>query len=110
MNVLPKPVNKRFFFFSFDFWMSKGGVDRFNLVMNYFTKAWESMYVTIRLFKVNETIDLCMAQQLQSLLEKYGLINHVFVFVKDKGVNLVSMVATLCSIVNCELLNLPWVT
>jgi hypothetical protein len=23
---------------------------------------------------------------------------------------LVSMVATLCSIVNCELLNLPWVT
>jgi hypothetical protein len=89
--------------------MSKDSVDTFGLVMNYFTKAWESMYVTIRLFEINETIDLCMAQQLQSLLEKFGLIQHVFVFVKDIGGKLVSMVATLCSIANCELLNLPWV-
>jgi hypothetical protein len=83
--------------------MSKGGVDTFSLVMNYFTKAWECMYVTKRLFKVNETTDLCMAQQLQSLFDQIGAIHHVFVFVKDEVGNLVSMVATLCSIVNCEL-------
>lgn len=84
--------------------MSKGSVDTFGLVMNYFTKAWESMYVTIRLFEINETTDLYMAQQFQLLLENFGLIHHVFVFVKDEGGNLVSMVATLCSFVNCELL------
>jgi hypothetical protein len=49
------------YFVSFDLWMCKGGVDTFGLILNYFTKAWESMYVTIKLFKVNDTIDLCMA-------------------------------------------------
>jgi hypothetical protein len=85
--------------------MSRGGVDTFDFVI----KAWRLMYVTKRLFEINETTDLYMAWQLQSLLENFGLIHHVLIFVKGEGGNLVSMVATLCSVVNCELLNLPWV-
>ncbi len=86
MHVLPKLVNIRTIFVSFDFWMSRGGVDTFSLVLNYFTQAWESMFFTIRIFEVNETTNLCMAQQLRSLLENFGLIHHALVFVKDKGV------------------------
>ncbi len=39
---------------SFDLWMFRRGVDKFALVINYLTKAWE----------VNGTTSLCMAQQL----------------------------------------------
>jgi hypothetical protein len=60
---------------SFDMWMSKGGIDTFILFINYLTKAQEPMHTTIGLFEVNETICLCMARQLQSLLEKIGLIH-----------------------------------
>jgi hypothetical protein len=46
MHVLPKFVNIRTIFVSFDFRMSKGGVDTFGLVMKYLIQAWESIYVT----------------------------------------------------------------
>jgi hypothetical protein len=59
------------------------------------------------LFEVDETTGSCMAQQLQSLFEKFSLIHWVFAFVKDEGNNLASMVTKLRSIVDYELLNLP---
>jgi len=52
------------------------------------------------LFEVQETL------QLQGLLEKFGLIHHVFAFVKDEGRNLGSMAMTLQSIVNYKPLNI----
>lgn len=64
MHVLPKLVNIKTIFVSFDLWMSRGGVDTFSLVMNYFIKTWAFMYVTIRLSKVNEITNLCMVQQI----------------------------------------------
>jgi hypothetical protein len=36
------------------------------------------------------------------------LIHYVIVFVKNEGKNLTTMVTTLCSIVDCEPLNLQW--
>jgi hypothetical protein len=39
----------------------------------------------------------------------FVLIHQVLTFVKDEGNNLASMATTLCSIVDCELLNLPQV-
>jgi hypothetical protein len=54
------------------------------------------------LFEVQETSDSAMALQLQDLLEKFGLIHYAFVFVKDKGRNLGSMVMTLRFIVDCK--------
>jgi hypothetical protein len=40
------------------------------------------------------------------LLEKFGLIHQILVFVKDDDNNLSSMAPTLHSIIDCELLNL----
>lgn len=49
-----------------------------------------------------------MALQLQSLLEKLGIIHCVFAFVKDEGKNLGSMDTTSWSIVDCEPLKMLW--
>jgi hypothetical protein len=65
------------------------------------------MNVNVGMFEVNETTDLCMAWQLQSLFERFGLIHQVFAFVKDEGNKLASMATTWHSIIDCELLNLP---
>ncbi len=86
---------------SFDLWMSKGGVDTFALVINYLYESWMPQHVTIGLFEVHETIGLSIDGKLHSLLEKYDLMHRMIVFVKDEGNNLISMVTTLCSIVNC---------
>jgi hypothetical protein len=42
----------------------KGGVETFTLVINHLIEIWELMYVIVGLSKVNETTNLCMAQQL----------------------------------------------
>jgi hypothetical protein len=65
------------------------------------------MHAIVGLFEVNETINLCMAWQLQFLFEKFGLIHQIFAFIKNEGNNLALMATTLRSIIDCELLNLP---
>ncbi len=65
IHVLPKFTSVAIISTSFDLWMSRGGIDTFALVINYLIEAWE----------VNETTSLCVAQQLQYLLEKFGLIH-----------------------------------
>jgi hypothetical protein len=55
--------------------MLKGGVDTFTLVINYLIEVSELMHVIVGLLKVNETISLYMAQQFQSLVEKFCLIH-----------------------------------
>ncbi len=47
-----------------------------------------------------------MALQLQSLLENFGLIHQMIIFVKDEGNNLGTMATTLHSLIDCELLKL----
>jgi hypothetical protein len=107
IHVLPNLGSATTISISFDLWLCRGGIDMFSLVINYFSKTWEHVHATIGLFEVNETTNSCMAWQLQSLLEKFGLIHWVIAFVKNEGSNLASMASTLCSIVDCELLNLP---
>jgi hypothetical protein len=75
-------------------------------IQNYLFENWEHVPVVVGLFEVNETMGSCMAQQLQSLLEKFGLKHRILAFVKDYNNNLTSMATTLHSIVDCELLNL----
>jgi hypothetical protein len=50
-----------------------------------------------------------MANQLHSLLEKYDLMHCMITFVKDEGINLMSMATTLHSTVDCHPLKLQWV-
>jgi hypothetical protein len=49
--------------------MSKGSVDTFVLVINYFNDYWIPRSVTVGLFDIHETIGISMASQLSSLFE-----------------------------------------
>jgi hypothetical protein len=53
------------------------------------------MHVIMGLFEVFEASRYSMAIQLQSLLEKYGLLHQVITFVKDEGNNLTTMAIVL---------------
>jgi hypothetical protein len=54
------------------------------------------------LFEVHETSNSAMALQLQPLLETFGLIHCVIIFVKYEGNNLGTMSIALKSIIDCE--------
>jgi len=73
--------------------MSRDGVDTFALVTKFLNEVSVPMHVTMELFEVHETFKQSMAIQLQTLLEKYGLLHQVITFLKDEGSNLTIMVA-----------------
>jgi hypothetical protein len=60
--------------------MFKGGIDTFVSMINYLDETWTSRHATIVLFEVHETSSSAMALQLQSLLDKFGLIHNVKLF------------------------------
>ncbi len=78
MHVFPNFTSATIVYTSFDLWMLRGGVDTFTLVINCLIEVWELMHVIVGLLKVNETTNLYVAQQLQSLVEKFCLIYGVF--------------------------------
>jgi hypothetical protein len=83
---------------NFNFWMSRGGVDTFSLVINYLDETCTPRHVNVGLFEVHETINSAMVLQLQVLLKNFGLIHHVFAFVKNEGNKLGTMLVQLWSI------------
>jgi hypothetical protein len=95
LHVLPNLEFVIIVFFSFDLWMSKGGVDTFVLVINCLDDTWKPRHAIVGLFKVHGTIRNAMALQLQSLLGKIDLIHYVIAFVKDEGNNLKIVAAIL---------------
>jgi uncharacterized membrane protein len=64
------------------------------------------MHIIVSLFEMNETIWRSMVIQFEYLFLKFALMHYVIAYVKGKGNNLTSMVSMLCSIIDCELLNL----
>jgi hypothetical protein len=82
-------------FVNFDLWMSCNDMDSFALVINFLNDTWVPMHITMGLFEMNETIKQSMATQLWYLLEKFGLLHLMIVFVKDEGSNLSVMVIVL---------------
>jgi len=86
--------------------MFRNGVDTISLVINFLNKSWTPMHIIVSLFEMNETIQQSMAMQFESLFLKFALMHYVITYVKGKGNNLTSMVSMLCSIIDCELLNL----
>jgi hypothetical protein len=69
LHVLP---NFKYAFF--DFWMSRGGMDTFALVITYLDETCKPMDVIMGLFEVHKTIGNATVLQLLILLEKNGLI------------------------------------
>jgi len=64
------------------------------------------MHIIVSLFEMNETIWRSIVIQFESLFLKFALMHYVIAYVKGKGNNLTSMALMLCSIIDCELLNL----
>jgi len=62
--------------------------------------------LTIGLFEIIETTWQALAKSLIELLDKYGLMKKIIVYVKDEGSNFNAMIHALKSIVNCESLRL----
>ncbi len=86
--------------------MSRVRVDTFVIIINFLNEAWVPMHVTVGLFEVHKNSQQSMTIQLQSLLEKCGLLHIIIAFVKDESNNLTTMATTLQSIVECEPLKL----
>jgi hypothetical protein len=82
--------------------MSRIDVDVFVLIINIFEFSRVPMHVIVGLFEVNKTTRQFIDVQLQSLLEKFGLLQWVIAFVKDEGTNMTTMKTTLHSIIDCE--------
>jgi hypothetical protein len=76
---------------TFDFWMNKGALDNFTLVINFLTLNWEPKHVTIGLFEAKGITRINLVNQLQVLFEEYKLINKFFCYVKNEGPNLFIM-------------------
>ncbi len=47
---------------SYDLWMSKGGVDTFTFVINYFNELWTLMHVIVSLLEVHDTTWISMVR------------------------------------------------
>jgi hypothetical protein len=77
------------------FWMSKGDIHAFALVISFFDEGWTSRHVVLRQFEVHETIGNATTLQPHALLNFLKLIHHVIIFVKDEDNNLGSMATTL---------------
>jgi hypothetical protein len=58
------------------------------------------------LFEVQQISGNAMASQPQGLLEKFGIIHHVLVFVKYESINLGSMAMALRFIIDCKTLKI----
>jgi hypothetical protein len=64
---------------TFDFWMRKGALDTFVLVISFLTLHREPKHVIIGLFEVKGVTRIILASKLQTLFEKYKLIEKIFV-------------------------------
>ncbi len=74
-NVLPNLKTIITILTNFDLWMSRGGGDTFVLVIIFLNETWVPMHVIMGLFEVHERSKQSMSIQLQSPLEKYGLLH-----------------------------------
>jgi hypothetical protein len=62
LHVFPNLKFGGIMFVSFDLWMSRGGVDTFDLVINHLNDSWIFMHVIIGLLEVHDTTWVSMAR------------------------------------------------
>jgi hypothetical protein len=58
---------------SFDYWMSRGGVNTFVLIMHILNDKWEPCYITLNFFEIVDTSRSAMVLQVNNVLEDMGL-------------------------------------
>jgi hypothetical protein len=99
-HVWPELIDCIFMTCIFNLWMSKGGHDIFDLIINFLGYDWEPKEMTIGLYKAIKTIGQILANNLTKLLEQYGLRKKII------WSNLNTRTITFKSIIRCEVLSL----
>jgi hypothetical protein len=69
-NILLTLVERNFATTSFDFWISKGAVDIFALVINFLGIDWQPKHVTLGLFEFTNIDGKTLIKNLIELFEK----------------------------------------
>jgi hypothetical protein len=83
---------------TFDLWMSQSGFDTFALAMNFVDDGWVPKHVTISLFEAPNITNVTLAKLVKPLLAKFKFTHKIIAYVKDKGSNLNTLVATFLTI------------
>jgi hypothetical protein len=91
---------------SFDLCMSRVGHDTFAMVVSFLNDFWEPSHVIMRIFEVQNTTRVAMANEVKVLLDYFGLFGKVITYVKDKGCNLNTLTNALTSAVSYSPLQL----
>jgi hypothetical protein len=104
MHILLNLIGVTIVFACFDLWMSQGDVDTFALVIK-LGNVWMLLLGCLRRM---EKIGPLHGVTIAIFYWKTWFDSLCVAFVKNEGNNLTTMVTTLCSIVDCEPLNLQW--
>ncbi len=85
------------------------GKSIFNI--NFINNSWEPTHAIVGLFDVQNTIGVAMTNYVRILLDSFGLLDKVIVYVQDESSNLNMFTDALKSIVSCFplLLHVPFV-
>ncbi len=86
--------------------MSIKAHDIFALVIKFLGVDWQPKHITIGLFHTSETTRQVLAKNVITLLDEYGFLKKIVVYVKDEGANLNLSTMTLKFVVSCEILSL----
>jgi hypothetical protein len=79
--------------------MSKFGCHNFALVINFIDDPCVPCHVTIALFEAQDTSNVVLTIQVESLLIEVNLTNKIITYVKDEGESLNTLAIVLTSIV-----------
>ncbi len=93
---------------SFDFWMSWTRYSIFAIIVSFINISWMSTHMTIDIFKVHNIIGASHGNQVNTLLDYFGLLDKVITYIKDEGFNLSTLTSTLIFVVFCYFFQLTY--
>jgi hypothetical protein len=85
----------------------------FGMVVSFINNFWEPTHVTVRVFEVQNTIDGTMDNQVKILLDSFGLLDNVIIYIKNESSNLNTLTNVFLKyVVSCSppQLSTPFVT
>jgi hypothetical protein len=83
----------------FYLWMLRFGCHNFTLVINFINDPWVPCHITIAFFEAQDTSNVVLIVQVESLLIEVNLTNKIITYVKDEGESLNTLAIVLTSIV-----------
>jgi uncharacterized ion transporter superfamily protein YfcC len=72
----------------------------FAMVVNFINSFWEPTHVIVGVSKVKNIIGASMANRIKILLNSFGLLDKIIVYVEDEGSNLNTLINALKFIIS----------